>query len=306
MSLIQSINGDLLLRLASASGSSSSTPSSTIGGRGSSANFDGGTDFASGFETGAAIFSRSSERLSGAYLHLSNAYDNLSQLSDLLDHMIELAKSAQSEALTPSDRARLNGDFQSTVAQFRSLSADSVAVTTDGESEDLLLKSDLSDLLKDAGVDVTSSSQLAQAFQRTAGADGRLAYKAITAEDVLISTNSGTEFVSAPTGSDPLEQDISTIGGATIAATTLGEFRKDLDNDLSSLNTVVTELNAALRFANTGTAAFANAGNLLSGGTNADALAKQIVDAIQRYTNDNALAAHSDIDRQLAIELLGE
>ncbi len=110
--------------------------------------------------------------------------------------------------------------------------------------------------------------------------------------------------VEPKSGGDPLNQDLSTIGGAQIAANTLSALRDEIKSDLGKVGEIVEELRGAVEFALAGARAFESAAARVDSAS-ADKIAGDLVSQIRSATGDSLIGAHSSLDQLLAKQLLG-
>ena len=290
----------------SAPGSTSSI-SSSINGRGKSVAVAAAqVNVGNALSTAATSFRNSFIRMDDALQKFGKTQSYLQDLSDSLDELTTLAERSLDPEASDEERARLNSTFQKKITEYRALLRNSTQFdTASEESTDFLSTTDLEQVLRDAGVDPSSATALAETFARLGNGDTDLGISPIISDDVTVGNDDGTTSTAiASTGSDPLTQDISTRAQAAIAVNTLAKLQDDVKTDLKNVSFVISELKGAQSFALAGYAASASiAGQLSQDDANKTAI--KLVSLIRKNDNDISLAAHSDIDATLAKELLG-
>lgn len=285
MALLNEINAELLLSLSP----SASSAASSIGGRGSSTNFDAAqVDFSAGLEQGARAFLKSSLRLQSAVDVFTESKERLETLSVLSSELLELSKLSASSSTTAEQRAQLQTQFTRKVSEFRRTVSD--AQSGGEEGQDTLSVADLTDVLKEAGVDPSTSSKLADTFSRIGGFDGELGFERTRLDNGNVV--------------NPLLQSISTASLAQTAADSFEELVSEVEKDLAGITTVTEELDAARIFAIESYRAFISDSEKVLTGQNPERIANSIVERIRSNASDTRLAEHSDLDRELASELL--
>lgn len=304
MSLLEKIDGGMLRTLAgSTSSSSSSSVVSSLNGKGAGASFDSsGVDVSAGLSRMISAFQASAVRIVKPLNTFQNTRDTLEQLSKLADHMLEIAKRSSGIETTDDQRGALAVSFNRDAKEFRRLLDASVEQDFDFRS-----KSDLESALSDAGIDVSQSTTLSEAFAKLAASDGEVGYSHFKNEDVAITTIAGvTQVYRANGSSDPLNQDVTTQGGGQVAVNTLTKLRDDLKNDSKQVQTVIEELVGAGNFAIHGANEATVLSSAVAGTFTPQQLADKLVTAIRADTSDPLLSAHSDLDRNLANVLLSD
>jgi hypothetical protein len=286
MALLNEINADLLLSLSP----SASSASSSIGGRGSSTSFDATqVDFSSGLEVGARAFLRSSLRMQTAVDVFSESKERLEKLSSLSNELLELAKISTDTSTTAEQRAQLQTQFTRKISEFRRTLSD--AETGGEEGRDILSVEDLSDVLEESGIDASASSLLADTFSRIGGFDGELGFERTRLDNGNVV--------------NPLLQSIASVSQAQTTASSLEELVSEVESDLAGITTVTEELDAARIFAIESYRAFLTDSGKVLTGENPERIANSLVERIRSNASDTRLAEHSDLDRELASELLG-
>ncbi len=299
MSLIDKINASLLIKLAS--GSSVDTAASKINGKGANSSFGGdAVNLSESLKNIALAFKNSDARLISPIAVLGGTKQILSELKNINSQLIDLAQRASLEDTSDDERSSINLRFQELVQDYRQI-LDSSTVN----DIDLRTKSDLGDLLKYAGIDLFSNSDLAKAFSELAPVDGEIGYSSIAKEDVVIVSQSGDIEVGRANGSsDPLEEDLQSRSGATIAYNTLLELQKDLENDQKNVGVMIKEIVGASNFSFVGNSASIELLDSNLNSSSPEELAKELVRQIKSQASDHRIAEHSDIDRFLAQDLL--
>lgn len=305
MALINKIDGNLLRFLVKNNPSPAASSPSTLSGKGVGASFDAAsTSLTGALNAGADAFSRSALRLNTLSSALEITNNNLTELLDITNQMLDLADAAAENEVTDQDRVDINSKFLTLVAEYRK-----VVDGASSDESDFLEKSDVAKVIEQAGIDLSSASKLGQSFAQTGGADGQLGTEPISSEDIFFTAiNAGVVTPTtaiAPSGYNPLSQNLSTQGGAIIAQNTLGKLREELEQDLEGVGTVLSEVKAALKFAVAGVTVFDEYSTRSLGANEADSVAREIAASIRSETSDNQLAAHSEIDLLLSAELLG-
>ncbi|MBP9837960.1 MAG: hypothetical protein KBC84_04530 [Proteobacteria bacterium] len=303
MSLINQINGSLL-RTLSGSGSSSTSGNSSINGNGVGASFGGDTvDVSAGLSVLASAFKSSALRLNTPFVIVSRVKSTLGEINDITDQLLELSEKAASSDTSLDERGNLNNRFQALVNKYNNL-VDNTKIEVDGTSFDLLNKTNLKTLLADSGIELSTTKDLGQAFN-TLASDGQLGYSDIASEDLyLVNGDGSVEFASALSTTDPLSQNLQTRAGATIAVTTLTQLKEDVSKDLKNISKIADELRLADNFAINANTAVIDLLNRADTGKSPEDIASLLVQKIKQISSDNKLAAHSDIDKNLALELL--
>jgi hypothetical protein len=104
---------------------------------------------------------------------------------------------------------------------------------------------------------------------------------------------------------DPLAQDIRTLGGAKLALQAVRKLKKEIEKDLFGVEGVLGEVNAARRFALAG---FLESQRLdragVGGLAEAQSVAESLARAIRTRLRDGQLSEHSALDTELVKELL--
>ena len=103
---------------------------------------------------------------------------------------------------------------------------------------------------------------------------------------------------------DPLDNRLTSRARGQAAWDQLKRFAEDIRDDLKNLDTVIAELNGALRFALAGYSAADNAASRITGYADARGIANELVTNIKAATRDPALQTHSNLDAFLARDLL--
>lgn len=300
MSLVNEINGGLLRKLSDTGGSStpSAVPNSTVGGKGLGASFDASSiDLSIGLQRAATAFASSFGRINTGVSQLDIATATMEKIVSHVDRLVELSKRAEAVSLSDQERARLNSEFQRIVGEIERVRNDATAGTTD-----LLTVDDLKSVLTDSGIDLNKVSSVSTALKKLGGVEGRLGKEAVSIPELFATSAVGQ----GESGSDPLEQDISTQAGAERATAFLDEFQEIIVPELENLQRINTDLAAAARFALISADVFEQFIEKSSTINDPDTLASQIVSAVRGRTRDPALGAHSSLDSQLAAELLAE
>jgi len=241
MALIDQITGKLLQQLGG--GTSSSSGSSTIAGKGVGASFGGAAvNLSLSVNSLQKAFEDSALRLNTPSAAVAASTEILSDLLGLTDRLVKLAKVASSDNASTEDRASANTRFQATVTKFRQLLDKSA---TGGI--DLRDKTDLAELLKSAGVDPEGATELARFFNTIAPLDGELGYSKIKGEDVIVSkVVTTTTFTAAGAGTLRTPTSFATAAGAAFDLD-YSDFNRDGNIDI-----LTTSISSHAIFASSG------------------------------------------------------
>lgn len=299
MSFINKISGGVLVELAKSSGQKASSAKSSINGRGLGATSDrDNVDLASGLRIGAEAFARSYVRFNEAIGLVRTSKNLLSELEDITHDLLDLAEESAASDATQADRNSLNLRYQGLVRDARA-----VIELADGETYDAFSKSDISEVLKDAGVDLNAATALSLSLDRSGGADGILGVEYIDVEP-LAEAVEGEVALQDVSSRDPLNSDIKTRTTALLAVQSLSAYMAELENDLEAMSFVEREIQATINFSLASTSIFESSSSRIDSFPDAEKLAQDIVKRIRNATNDPSLAAHSDLDTILVQEIL--
>lgn len=214
MSLINNIGGSLIANLGGGNSSSSASGSSTINGRGVSATFGGDrVSIQTALAAGKQAFTNSFLRTNDAYSKFQITQHAVGNLLAITDELIDFAERAADPQSTAQERSRLNSQFKIKRKEFKSILND-----TQMSGVDLLDKSQLAGVLKDAGIDPEAASFLAQTFRSIAGSDDVVGFARLVSkplEGSVIITGTEEIIVPGTATRSQITDEIST-GGSTI------------------------------------------------------------------------------------------
>jgi len=301
MSLLYQINGDLFRELSGAT--STSRSASTVNGKGSSATFASTADVSVGIGKAATAFANSFQRLGGIVGDVLRAHSRVQEVSQAVDDLLKLAENAAQPGKTEGERGRLHSQFVEGVQKFRALRDGLEAIGNDGEVIELLETGGMTTLLRQAGIDPLGVNTVAESLRRLGGTDGEIGFENVLSEDVMVVTTSGVEFVDAPDGrSDPLLQNLQTEAGAVRAVSDLRKLQRSVHEDGERMQAIAEGVTGAVNFSYGAKEIFSS---YAQASGSAEVLAEKIVGELRTFLPSNALGAYTDLDRELARELVG-
>ncbi|GEM_PF-4746279 len=285
MSLINQINGELLTRLSPKSSSSASK--SQLGGKGLGLSSDGaGVDLTQGLSLLKSAFTDSYLRLNSVVSTVIVAGNQLERLGGIAEQLYSYSSKAAGLETTVEERTRLNSQVKILVTDFEDILNESAR-----GSADILNLADLTQVLKGSGISSSAPTELAQALGEIGGKDGELGYERIELSSELTV--------------DPLSQRLNDRASSERAAEAFLGLKKAVEQDLSGVDSILTELNGALQFARQGALATEDLLAAPLDSSQAETVANRLVQQIKNRTSDPMIAAHSALDTLLVQSVLG-